>query len=631
MTTASQPTMPALPRGRIRADLIYLGWEPARHDPGPAPISPPSPVDLDEVNPDWLTAQRREHSRLSRPARLTALACLALAAGDAACWPFSPRLAVVGGLMITGAAADSSWRLWRGQRALAARLRAEELRIARFREVQRRELGARQQQYAREHRDWQRRTAARWRQPQWYPVGVPASVHRVDVAGGTLAGWSAILTTIAVPRLLAGGEVTVLDLTEGGVAADLLAVAGRLGLGSAVWVLPGDLPGLRLGAGPQVLAEVLAQSVHAATGSADAATDAALLEDVLAALAARATVPKILAALRVLAQIGAPDQHLGAVLAPMELTRLSTLAGRGAERLVVDRAWALEARLRILGPLGTAPPAPRRQLNVAWLDRRAAASGNATLAAYLTVGITAELRRSPVSVPWQQTIVLLGADRLPGDVLDRLCDAAEQAGAGLVLGYRSLPAHARERLGRGDSAVAFMRLGNAEEARFAAEQIGTEHRLVVSQLTDTIGTSINDTTGDSYTSSGSDSQTASDSLTAGRSRSRRGAPFGPASRDASAATTVSVTEGISSSTSWGVSTSRAVGASDSVAKTAQRSREFLVEQQELQHLPQSAAVLCGLPGRQVLLVDANPAIMALPTATLAPMTESPHAAPVSSG
>ena len=69
----------------------------------------------------------------------------------------------------------------------------------------------------------------------------------MDVAGGTLAGWSALLTMIAAPRLAAGGEVTVLDLTEGGVATDLLAVARRSGIAPVVWVLPADLPQLELG------------------------------------------------------------------------------------------------------------------------------------------------------------------------------------------------------------------------------------------------------------------------------------------------------------------------------------------------------------------------------------------------
>jgi hypothetical protein len=193
-----------------------------------------------------------------------------------------------------------------------------------------------------------------------------------------------------------------------------------------------------------------------------------------------------------------------------------------------------------------------------------------------------------------------------GDLLDRLSDASERAGTGLILGYRSIPAHARERLGRGDCAVAFMRLGNAEEARFVAEHIGTEHRMVIGQLTDTVGTSVTDTDGDSQTAS--DTVTLSDSRTAGRTRGRRGAPFGSASRDSS--TGISLSEGISTGTSWGVSRSRAIGANDSLARTVQRSREFLVEQHELQHLPERAVVL--VRQRQVLLADADPAIMALP-------------------
>jgi hypothetical protein len=259
------------------------------------------------------------------------------------------------------------------------------------------------------------------------------------------------------------------------------------------------------------------------------------------------------------------------------------------------------------------------------------------IAAYLAVALTALLRQAPPGRRWQQTLCLLGAERLGGDVLDRLCDATEIAGAGLVLAYRTIPAHVRERLGRGDAAVGFMRLGNAEDARVATEQIGSEHRFVISQLTDTVGASVTDTIGVSYSSSvgSSESVTESDSVTrtggrsSGRGRSRNGmlAPFadftGSASTDVSTSTAVSdsgsITAGISSGTSWGWSTSRALGASDSLAMTAQRSREALVEQHELQQLPQSAVLLSypSAGGRRVVLADANPAIMTLPTATLA--------------
>jgi hypothetical protein len=232
-------------------------------------------------------------------------------------------------------------------------------------------------------------------------------------------------------------------------------------------------------------------------------------------------------------------------------------------------------------------------------------------------------------------------------VLDRLCDACEATRTGLVLAYRSLPGHVKERLGRGNAAVAFMRLGNAEDAKAASEQIGTEHRFVLTQLTDTVGTSVTDTAGDSYTSTVADadsvSVSASTSETRGRSRgsghSRAGfGPFGQhtgsASRDSSrswgTSDTESITEGITLSTAWGINTSKAIGANSSLARTTQRSREFLVEQHELQQLPPSAMIVsyASRNGRQVVLADANPGLLALPTATLHSLEEVRYAAPM---
>ena len=203
-----------------------------------------------------------------------------------------------------------------------------------------------------------------------------------------------------------------------------------------------------------------------------------------------------------------------------------------------------------------------------------------------------------------------------------------------------------------------MRLGNADDARTASEQIGTEHRFVLSQLTDTVGTSVTDTVGDSYTSTvgtaDSVSASATTSQTSGRSRGRSrshesiAAPFGretssrsgDQSYSSGTSDSESITEGINLSTAWGVSTSRAVGTSDSLARTTQRSREFLVEQHELQQLPPSAVIISSASrrGRQVVMADANPGIIGLPGATLlsldearngadAPPTRRPPAAP----
>jgi hypothetical protein len=636
------------PRGRLRGDLVYLGWRAAvaPPDPGPAPGRPEPPV-LDEVGADWLAAQRREHDLLARPGRLTAGAGVAVAAVAAGLWLTA---AIPAGLALTAVAAGAALigvgarALIRGERALRAQVGAEQDRVRQIRAVQQAQYAAKAAQHAREARDWQQRDAARRRRPQWRPATLPAETGRVDVAGGTLAGWSALLTMLAAPRLAVGGEVTVVDLTEGGVAGDLLAVAGRLGLSPRVWVLPADLPRLDLGLQlhPPALADVLALTAAAAdpaAAGADPARDAALLDGVLGVLGPAASMTQLIAALRALAQLGGPHQQLtGGILSAGQLSALSTLHGRGAESLVIDRAWSLEARLRVLAPLGTAlVPQPRSPLRVAWTDRHGTALGNRVLGCYLTVALTEMLRQAPAGRPWQQTVCVLGADRLPGEATDRLCAAAETRRAGLVLCYQSMPPPVRERLGRGNAAVAFMRLGNAEEARAAAEQIGTEHRFVISQLTETVGSSLTDTVGDSYTStvgiadSGTDSVSAT--LTAGQSRgrgrSRQGgfAPFadftGSVSQDASASAawsdSRSVTEGINAGTSWGWNTSRALGLNASGARTMQRSRELVIEQHELQHLPQTAVVVCqdGPAGREVVLADANPAIMALPTATLA--------------
>jgi hypothetical protein len=242
---------------------------------------------------------------------------------------------------------------------------------------------------------------------------------------------------------------------------------------------------------------------------------------------------------------------------------------------------------------------------------------------------------------------VLGAERVGADVPELLADACEAARTGLLLGYRSVPSRVRERLGRGNAVTAFMRLGNGADAQAASELIGTRHRLVLSQLTDTIGASVTDTWGESYTSTVGTADSTAGSVSAnwsrgqsagsGRSRPDVLAPFGgfagTASRDRSRSAgwsdSISLTEGISTGTSWGISLSRAGGVSGSLGRTTQRSREFLVEADELQRLPATAMIVTypGTAGRTVLLADANPAIGTLPSAAQASAATAAWTAP----
>jgi hypothetical protein len=139
-----------------------------------------------------------------------------------------------------------------------------------------------------------------------------------------------------------------------------------------------------------------------------------------------------------------------------------------------------------------------------------------------------------------------------------------------------------------------MRLGNAEDAKAASEQIGTEHRFVLSQLTDTIGTSVTDTTGVSYTSTVGDSASVSASSSDSESRSAS------SGRSSSAE---------SSLLPFGGGRTRS-------GETGEAS--------ELQRLPPTAMIVsyATAEGRQVLLADANPAIGGLSVATMAPFVEA---------
>lgn len=643
---------------------VCVGWQfaPALGDPGPPPARPVAapPARLD---PGWVRAQRDIALVLARPARLGAAACAMAVALAVLAWLAglaSAGLAGCSTLACAVGAARCAGSLWRGRRGLDAAISAERRRLDAASAADADWLAARQREHASDFRSWQRRKARHDRQPTWFSVQVPAGIDRLDVAGGTLPGWSAVLTTVAAPALGASGETTVVDLTEGAVAGDLVGLATQSGLRPLVWVLPADLPSLDLGVGlgSAALADVLALAASASAQAgaaagpggagdpasaeramADQSADCALLESVLDVLGPDPAMASVSAALRALAEVGDPRSDLRrGVITAEQLERIGTLYGRGAaERVVIERAWVLESRLRRLDLLGAAAaPARPARLRVVSLDRRSGVISNRVLGTFVVAALTHMLRQAgprprPLADPWAHQLFLLGADRLAGDVLDRLADACEASRTGLVLAYRSIPAGVRSRLGRGNAALAFMRLGNGDDARAASELIGTEHRFVIGQLTDTVGASATGTWAGQYTSTAGRSFSVSDSVSLshsrggsrgrGLSRPGRCGPFGDFSRSASLdrnystarSGSVSLTDQISTGTSWGLSLSTALSESASLGRTAQRSREFLVEPDELQRLPTTAAIVSypAPSGRTVVLVDTNPAIMTL--------------------
>ena len=495
-----------------RPGQLRLGWQHATaySDPGPPPRRP-TPPETERLSPDWAAAQRREENQINRPlkaalavATIVGLVLLALGAAGS----LGALLTALGVTCCALVAAVSGYALWQGERALRSRMADERARIGRAREAQESRLFAWQAEHATQMRAWQARQLAYEQQKHWYAVGTPEGVPRVDIAGGTPSGWSAMLTTAAVSRMAAGGEITVLDLTGGAVALDLLGFARASGTDPLVWVLPGDLPRLDLGTGlgRNALADLLSAAASAADEpgpAADPSLDKAILERGIDVLGSQPAIAGVGAGLRALAQVGDPrDDAAAGLITSEQAGRLTALAGRGsAARAVPERARVLESQLRKLASAGTElVPLPRSELRVIALDQRVGALGSRVLGTYLTAALTHLLRDAQPGPPGRHTLFVLGADKLRGDTLDRLRDACERSATGLVLAYRDVPPHVRSRLGRGNAVVAFMRLAGAEDARAASEQLGTGHRFALAQLTETVGGSVPDPASGTYAS-----------------------------------------------------------------------------------------------------------------------------------
>jgi hypothetical protein len=537
-----------------RAGQLRLGWQYAMAcpDPGPPPRRP-TPPEPERLSPDWAAAQRREESQLNRPLKAVLAVAVVLGLVLVAFGAAGSLGALLTGLAVTCCAlvaAVSGYALWQGERALRSRMADERARVGQAREVQESRLFAWQAEHADQMREWQARRLAYERQKRWYAVRVPPDGHRTDIAGGTLPGWSAMLTTAATSQLAASGEITVLDLTGSAVALDLVSFARARGTDPLVWVLPDDLPELNLTGG-------LSREAQA---------------DLWSAVAAAVAEP---------GPAGDPS---------------------------LDRARVLESRLRQLATAGPGlVPLPRGALRVIALDRRVGAASSRMLGTYLAAALTHLLRGDllpgdpqpgdlpPGARPGPGTLFVLGADKLRGDTLDRLSDACERSATGLVLAYQGIPAHVRPRLGRGNAVVAFMRLAGAEDARIAGEEVGTGHRLVLSQLTETIGGLAGDTAGGVYTSTAS----------------------APGAGEASGGEDKADAAQIGASTGWRMATAKATADSESLAQALERSREFLAGPDELRHLPASAMIIryAGPGGGQVVLADVNPGIGGLAAAT----------------
>jgi len=496
--------------------------------------------------------------------------------------------ALTGVAFVTGAAAVVMVLVWHGRRvrALPLAYRRKEEELARARE------------------DWERRRAAFERAErervdhlvEWGAATTPPGTRRIDVVGGTLWGWEAFLTVFGASMLATRGPLTVLDLTGEAVFGELADLATRHGTTVDVQRLPSGLADsdLLVGLERQQLVDVLVEAMSGDRADHvrdERSLDSRLLGAVCEVIAPDLRLARVVAAVRVV--MGEPGDT--SALTPAERERLSALFSEAYRRSVHDRLRRIEAYLHPLIELGSrVQPRPTAALSCLALDSDVR-TARADLLVDLMVGWVS--RRTLASDP-PRTLVVAGADDLSRRHLERLADICGRREVRLVYLFRHLRAASTELIGGG--AVAFMRLGNHEEAARAADFIGRHHRFVLTQVTRTLGGE--ETHGGSETEGREESETTVRDLTGpGRiGQRRRGA-----------------------SRRWATTRSWAERTQWSDAASEQRVYEYRVEPTTLQHLPDYAMLLVeSRPGGPVVhAVECDPAILTLPRASHEPLPE----------
>jgi hypothetical protein len=337
--------------------------------------------------------------------------------------------------------------------------------------------------------------------------------------------------------------------------------------------------------------------------------DNRILTDICQALGDDVSLGRLGAALRVLMN----ETRDVALLSPEERRYIADeIFGADYRRESYGHLRRMEAFIHPLAALGTrrAERPPERltclamatdghnvrnelltDLIVQWLVRRVAHGGN-------------DLR----------SLVIAGADEIPRRHLERLTDLCERRDVRLVLLFRHLRGPALEAIGGGS--VGFMRLGNHEEARQAAEFIGHQHRFVLSQMTRTLGGSETHSVADTEGVSTTEGTSSSSSRGGGSS-----GPLGGALRNWSRGES----RNWSVTRNWSQTRSVADGTNWSDASAEQRVYEYAVEPSTLQHLPDYAMLMVSrqADGTSVQPVECNPDIVSMPRLAMEPLPYEP--------
>lgn len=323
--------------------------------------------------------------------------------------------------------------------------------------------------------------------------------RRIDVYGDP-EGWRALTATVGASILGGGVDLLVLDVSCSDVTARLHSVAAAARVSTSITLLPEHAASFDPLA-DLTSTEVIDVLVEAFTASSEQRNRderllvARCLSDVVAGLEGDVTVARLWKALRVglgmtAASSGAPE------LTITQSRQMSELFSEDYRIRMGERLIGLEAQLHALKQYGAqaAARSSRPRYECYGLSRKISALEGEILTDFL---LQRAIKRATTAGRDGLVCLVVGADRVDPAHLERLEGQTVRSNVRLICCYRALAEDAFERAGRG-GAVGFLRLDGAADAARAAEWIGSEHKMVLSELSRSRGRNRSESGGTSW-------------------------------------------------------------------------------------------------------------------------------------
>jgi hypothetical protein len=447
-------------------------------------------------------------------------------------------------------------------------------------------------------------------EPWWFSSRPQQPWSVTPVFGGSRIGWEALLATLGTSVLAGGHSLTIANLSEWQVTASLAELASARGISVSRATISAEESSLDLFEG--LSSEELISLVLNALATEDPSAhrrehmeDRALLRSIAVRLKPHVNLGRLRSALRILLR-EAPLTEVDAQLSGDEFDGLTEMFGQeirtGTDLL--GRSYQLEHALQELSFFARLPVTTGGGTNAAMAPATGATGQVAQLLLYdvahdmeihehdlgadlLVQRLLRQLTDKGSVSGADDVLVIAGADRLYQRTLDRLLALADTRRLRVVLMFTRLRDHALGALGASDTCI-FMRLSDYREATHAAEQVGRNHKFVLSTTTQTRGHAYDQGTN------------RSSSREQGRSTSSTfGGQF-----------SVSHSANVGESQSQGSSTSQNVSASES--ESYQRVYEFALEPREVQALPETALFLVEQARGTSAVADCDPTIALQP-------------------